>query len=89
MALTLLSKDIVNQPDVLRAMHQAFIHVEEAPFPETGLSATEFQPHYKRFRLKGQGVPDSDKYVTIDFRLNNGAGMKVSGWRFADQTTGL
>lgn len=85
MALTLVTKELANDPDALRALHQTFSHVEEIPYrgPQDAAQAQL----YKTFRLKGQGLPDSDRYVTLLFERTLKGKARVASWKFAEENT--
>lgn len=83
MALTQIIKEIANDPDGLKALGRAFHLVQEVPFqgpPEVAKAQL-----YKTFRIKGQGVPDSDKYVRVLFERTLKGQARVASWTPADQ----
>jgi hypothetical protein len=94
MALVILSSETASSPEILKALYDTFINVEEAPFPPTpDINPIGTADAYKRFRIKGQGVPDSDKYVRLTFgfaaKKQGESDVKIVNWDLADQTTGL
>ena len=79
MALAQVVKEIANDPDSLKALNAAFQHVEEIPF--VGMH----EPLYKTFRVQGQGVPRSDKYVRIIFERTIRGVARIASWEPADE----
>jgi len=83
MALVKVVKGVINDPQTLDCLYKTFHNVEEIPYQG------ENEPLYKTFRVQGQGVPKSDKYIFIQFERNLQGQVKITGWDLADSTTGL
>lgn len=81
MALVKMSHQIVADPDSLKAIYSTFKDVEEIP--------TETNSLYKVFRIKGQGVPDSDQYIKMSIRRTLEGKVSIDSWQPADKITGL
>jgi hypothetical protein len=81
MALVKVTKNIVSDPESIKAIYNLFEGVQEVK--------TEPSSLYKIFRIKGQGVPNSDKYIKLEFVRTLQGETKVRSWEYADETTGL
>lgn len=81
MALVKVTKTIVSDPDSIKAIYNLFESVEELNNDPNSL--------YKIFRLKGQGLPNSDKYVKLEFLRTLDGETKIRSWEYADELTGL
>lgn len=85
MALTQVIKEIANDPDGLKALNKAFHYVEEIPFK--GSAELMNAQMFKTFRVKGQGVPDSDTYIRLRFERTLKGETKLTSWDYADKTS--
>ncbi len=81
MALLQLATHLLNDPKTVKAIYNTFETVEEVPSTIGSL--------YKTFKITGQGVPADDRYVVIGFEHGLDGNTKISGWSFANQTTGM
>lgn len=81
MALVKVTNNIVSDPESVKALYTTFSKVEELNAEPGSL--------YKIFRIKGQGIPDSDKYVKLEFVRTLDGETKVRSWDYADELTGL
>jgi hypothetical protein len=81
MALVKVTKQIVSDPESIKAMYTLFENVEEL----------NNDPHslYKIFRVKGQGLPNSDKYIKLEFVRTLQGETRIKSWEYADELTGL
>jgi hypothetical protein len=81
MALLKLSSQLCADPDNLKALYNSFKTVEHVP--------DEIESLYKVFRVTGQGVPDQDKFIKVEFVRSLNGVNKISSWELANQLTGL
>jgi hypothetical protein len=79
MALVNVTKHIGNDPKSIGAINTAFSLVEHV----------SDGPLYKTLRVKGQGVPDSDTFISIKLGSDLQGNTRVLGWQLADPITGL
>jgi len=61
MATTKLSTNIVNQPDLLRYLHQNFTLKEMYSAPDT---------LYKTFQINGRDLPNDDTEIILFFQID-------------------
>lgn len=80
MALVLISKELITDPETIIALHKAFELVEE--LPEMGQQPGTL---YKTFRVKGNGVPNDDKYIDLSFGIQLGGKPRVTSWQPVSQ----
>lgn len=75
MALLQISYHLLNDPKSIKALYNTFESVEEVASPPGSA--------FKTFRITGQGVPPSDRYVVVGFEHGLDGNTKISGWDFA------
>lgn len=76
MALVNITGNLLRDPKSLAALNSAFHLVEYVK----DVNHTD----YKILRVKGQGVPDSDSYINIEFGVDLKGNTKILGWQLAD-----
>lgn len=81
MALVKVTQTIFSDPDSIKALYNLCESVQEIHNDPNSL--------YKVLRVKGGGLPDSDKYIKLEFVRTLHGETKIRSWEYADEITGL